>query len=67
MFGLGTGEIILIAIVILLLFGGRKLPELMRGLGGGVKEFKQAIKDEPKSNETTTQSTGTNTDNQKPS
>ena len=40
--GLGTNEIILIAIVVLLLFGGRKIPELMRGLGRGVREFQDA-------------------------
>ena len=40
--GLGTNEIILIAIVVLLLFGGRKIPELMRGLGRGVREFNDA-------------------------
>ena len=38
--GLGTGEIVLIVLVLLLLFGGKKIPELMRGLGKGVKEFK---------------------------
>lgn len=43
MFNLGTGEIILIVAVILLLFGGRKIPELMRGLGKGVKSFKQGM------------------------
>jgi sec-independent protein translocase protein TatA len=37
---LGTTEIILIIVAILLLFGGKKIPELMRGLGRGVKEFK---------------------------
>ena len=42
-FNLGTGEIIAIVIVILLLFGGRKIPELMRGLGKGVKSFKQGM------------------------
>ncbi len=42
MFGLGTPEIILIAIVILVLFGAKKIPELMQGLGKGVKEFKKA-------------------------
>ena len=47
----GGGELIIIAIVILLLFGGRKIPELMRGLGSGIKEFKQAAKEEePKDN-----------------
>ncbi|UPT68738.1 MAG: twin-arginine translocase TatA/TatE family subunit [Sphingobacteriales bacterium JAD_PAG50586_3] len=40
--GLGTTEIILILAVVLLMFGGRKIPELMRGLGKGVKEFKDA-------------------------
>ena len=40
---LGTGEIIIIAFVILLLFGGRKIPELMRGIGKGVKGFRQGM------------------------
>jgi sec-independent protein translocase protein TatA len=39
---IGTQEIIIIAIIILLLFGGRKIPELMRGLGRGVREFNDA-------------------------
>jgi sec-independent protein translocase protein TatA len=38
----GTSEIILIALIVLLLFGGRKIPELMRGLGSGVREFNDA-------------------------
>ncbi|MBI4931457.1 MAG: twin-arginine translocase TatA/TatE family subunit [Bacteroidetes bacterium] len=38
----GTQEIILVAIVVLLLFGGKKIPELMRGLGRGINEFKKA-------------------------
>lgn len=41
---LGTGEIIIIAIAILLLFGGKKIPELMKGLGKGVRSFKDGIK-----------------------
>ena len=45
-FGLGTTELLLIALVVLLLFGGRKIPELMRGLGKGVKEFKDGMKTE---------------------
>ena len=45
MFGLGTPEIILIGIVILVLFGAKKIPELMQGLGKGVKEFKKATTD----------------------
>lgn len=44
LFGMGTPEIIIIAIVLLLLFGGRKIPELMKGLGRGIKEFKDASK-----------------------
>ncbi|MHB1178413.1 MAG: Sec-independent protein translocase subunit TatA/TatB [Daejeonella sp.] len=40
--GLGGPELILIAVVILFLFGGKKLPELMRGLGKGISEFKNA-------------------------
>ena len=40
--GLGAPEIILIILAILLLFGGKKIPELLRGLGKGVKEFKEA-------------------------
>jgi sec-independent protein translocase protein TatA len=39
---LGTNEIIIILIIVLLLFGGRKIPELMRGLGKGVREFQDA-------------------------
>ncbi len=45
MFGLGTPEILLIAIVILVLFGAKKIPELMQGLGKGIKEFKKASSD----------------------
>ncbi|MBQ3730200.1 MAG: twin-arginine translocase TatA/TatE family subunit [Muribaculaceae bacterium] len=42
-FNFGTGEIVAIIVVILLLFGGKKIPELMRGLGKGVKSFKQGM------------------------
>lgn len=41
---IGTQEIIIIAIIVLLLFGGRKIPELMKGLGRGIREFKDASK-----------------------
>lgn len=45
---IGTPQIIFIVVVVLLLFGGRKIPELMRGLGSGIKEFKDASReDEP--------------------
>ena len=43
---IGGPQIILIIAVVLLLFGGRKIPELMKGLGSGIKEFKNATKDE---------------------
>ena len=41
---LGPTEIVLIVVVVLLLFGGKKIPELMRGLGKGIREFKDASK-----------------------
>ena len=43
---IGGPQIILIVLVVLLLFGGRKIPELMRGLGSGIKEFKNATKED---------------------
>ena len=43
---LGITEILIILLVVLLLFGGKKIPELMKGLGSGIKEFKNAAKDE---------------------
>ena len=42
---LGVTEILIILAVVLLLFGGKKIPELMKGLGSGIKEFKNAAKD----------------------
>ena len=56
--GLGAPEIILIIVAILILFGGRKIPELMKGLGQGVKEFKDASNKDPKE-PTTTRTTTT--------
>ncbi len=46
MFGLGWQELLLILIVLLILFGGKRLPELARGLGSGIKEFKKALKED---------------------
>ncbi|HYX09383.1 MAG TPA: twin-arginine translocase TatA/TatE family subunit [Bacteroidales bacterium] len=43
---IGPGQIILIIVILLLLFGGRKIPELMKGLGQGMKEFKKATQEE---------------------
>lgn len=53
MFGLGMQEVLLIALIVLLLFGGKKIPELMNGLGKGVKSFKDGMKetDEQKKDE----------------
>lgn len=42
----GPWQIVLVVVAILLLFGGKKIPELMRGLGSGIKEFKDASKDD---------------------
>ena len=60
--GFGAPEIILIIAVVLLLFGGKKIPELMRGLGKGVKEFKSAQSGDENPNTTTT---STSTEDQK--
>ncbi len=43
---LGTWEIVIIVVIVLLLFGGRKIPELMRGVGKGIKEFKDGISED---------------------
>lgn len=44
MFGIGTQEIIFIVLIVLLFFGGKKIPELMKGLGKGVRSFKEGVK-----------------------
>lgn len=50
--GMGTGEIILLVVIILLLFGAKRIPDLARGIGKGIKEFKDARNGEdPKENE----------------
>ena len=45
LFGLGMQEVLIIALIVLLLFGGKKIPELMKGLGKGVKSFKDGMKE----------------------
>ena len=68
--GLGGPEILLIALVVLLLFGGKKIPEMMRGLGKGVKSFKDGMKDieepTPPDSTSNTQSPTPNTQNPTP-
>lgn len=44
--GLGMKEILVIGLLVLLLFGGKKIPELMKGLGSGIKEFKKSVKED---------------------
>ena len=51
---LGAGEIIVIALIVLLLFGGKKIPELMKGLGKGVRSFKEGVNKIEKDIENTT-------------
>lgn len=45
LFGLGMTEILIILLLVLLLFGGRRIPELLRGLGRGIRDFKEEMKD----------------------
>ena len=52
---IGPWQIVLVVIVLLLLFGGRKIPELMKGLGQGMKEFKKATKEEKTDTENNTE------------
>jgi len=56
----GGYEVILIVVVVLLLFGGRKIPELMRGIGKGIKEFKSGISEDEKTagNNSATETSG---------
>jgi sec-independent protein translocase protein TatA len=53
-------HILIVAIVLLLLFGGKKIPELMRGVGSGIKEFKDAVKEEDKKPEDSNKSENSN-------
>lgn len=65
LFALGMPEIILIALVALLFFGGKKIPELMRGLGKGVSEFKKGVKDIEDDIKTEIKNDSTTDDNKK--
>jgi len=51
--GLGMREILVIAILILLLFGAKRIPEFMKGLGSGIKEFKKSMKEDDNENDNT--------------
>ena len=53
-------HILIVAIIVLLLFGGKKIPELMRGVGRGIKEFKDAVKEEDKKPEDSNKSENSN-------
>lgn len=54
---------IIVILVVLLLFGGKKIPELMRGLGSGIKEFKDSVKEEDKTTEVKKESPASNSSN----
>ncbi|MBW7676886.1 twin-arginine translocase TatA/TatE family subunit [Chryseobacterium chendengshani] len=56
-------HILIVAIILLLLFGGKKIPELMRGMGSGIKEFKDAVKEEDKPVTKTENPSSTTTNN----
>ncbi len=62
---LGTQEILLIALVILLLFGGKKIPELMKGLGKGVKSFKDGMNGIESSESSASSNNSSNTSDKK--
>lgn len=53
-------HILIVALILLLLFGGRKIPELMKGLGSGIKEFKDAVKEDDRKNNDSSNTTPNN-------
>ena len=53
-------HILIVALILLLLFGGRKIPELMKGLGSGIKEYKDAVKEDDKKNNDSSNTTPNN-------
>ena len=53
-------HILIVALILLLLFGGKKIPELMKGLGSGIKEFKDAVKEDDKKNNDSSNTTPNN-------
>ncbi len=58
--GVGLREILIIVLIIIVLFGAKKIPELMRGMGSGIKEFKDAVKDDDKKKTEDSQKTSGN-------
>ena len=62
---LGPGEILLVILVIIILFGGKKIPELARGLGKGLREFTKAAREEKEEMDTATEDIKSSVDNTK--
>ncbi|MDR6517234.1 twin-arginine translocase TatA/TatE family subunit [Chryseobacterium camelliae] len=60
MLSLSWQHILIVVLILVLLFGGKKIPELMRGVGSGIKEFKDAVKEEDKPTSDKTSSTSNN-------
>lgn len=56
-------HLLIVAIILLILFGGRKIPEMMKGLGSGIKEFKDAVKEEDKTDSKTSENPSSTNNN----